>query len=423
MAIQKPRGTQDILPSTIANWHYIEGRIRKLCKTYGFQEIRTPMFEETGLFLRGIGETTDVVQKEMYSFPTGDKKEQTYTLRPENTASAVRAYLENKIYGQESLTKWFYIGPMFRHDKPQAGRYRQFHQFGVEVLGTQAPMADAEVIMLVLQLFKDFGLKDLSVEVNSVGCPNCRPAYRDKLIAFFEPKKDQLCDDCKSRLYKNPLRILDCKNESCKALTIGVPEIHENLCDECHDHFEELKQYLTASGVNYNVNPRLVRGLDYYTKTAFEVQYAPLGSQSAVAGGGRYDGLVEELDGPHTPAVGFAMGMERLLLALEKQGLLPEEVQKPSVFVVSLGDAAKVAGFTLVKELRERYIIAETSGEAKSMKSQLKHANKINAKYVIIVGDDELARREAILRDMENGEQETVAIDAIVDRVTSLVKG
>lgn len=423
MAIQKPRGTQDILPSTIANWHYIEGRIRKLCKTYGFQEIRTPMFEETGLFLRGIGETTDVVQKEMYSFPTGDKKEQTYTLRPENTASAVRAYLENKIYGQEALTKWFYIGPMFRHDKPQAGRYRQFHQFGVEVLGTQAPMADAEVIMLVLQLFKDFGLKDLSVEVNSVGCPNCRPAYRDKLIAFFEPKKDQLCDDCKSRLYKNPLRILDCKNESCKALTIGVPEIHENLCDECHDHFEELKQYLTAVGVNYNVNPRLVRGLDYYTKTAFEVQYAPLGSQSAVAGGGRYDGLVEELDGPHTPAVGFAMGMERLLLALEKQGLLPEEVQEPSVFVVSLGDAAKVAGFTLVKELRERYIIAETSGEAKSMKSQLKHANKINAKYVIIVGDDELARREAILRDMENGEQETVAIDAIVDRVTSLVKG
>ena len=423
MAIQKPRGTQDILPSTIANWHYIEGRIRKLCKTYGFQEIRTPMFEETGLFLRGIGETTDVVQKEMYSFPTGDKKEQTYTLRSENTASAVRAYLENKIYGQEALTKWFYIGPMFRHDKPQAGRYRQFHQFGVEVLGTQAPMADAEVIMLVLQLFKDFGLKDLSVEVNSVGCPNCRPAYRDKLIAFFEPKKDQLCDDCKSRLYKNPLRILDCKNESCKALTIGVPEIHENLCDECHDHFEELKQYLTAAGVNYNVNPRLVRGLDYYTKTAFEVQYAPLGSQSAVAGGGRYDGLVEELDGPHTPAVGFAMGMERLLLALEKQGLLPEEVQEPSVFVVSLGDAAKVAGFTLVKELRERYIIAETSGEAKSMKSQLKHANKINAKYVIIVGDDELARREAILRDMENGEQETVAIDAIVDRVTSLVKG
>lgn len=423
MAIQKPRGTQDILPSTIANWHYIEGRIRKLCKTYGFQEIRTPMFEETGLFLRGIGETTDVVQKEMYSFPTGDKKEQTYTLRPENTASAVRAYLENKIYGQEALTKWFYIGPMFRHDKPQAGRYRQFHQFGVEVLGTQAPMADAEVIMLVLQLFKDFGLKDLSVEVNSVGCPNCRPAYRDKLIAFFEPKKDQLCDDCKSRLYKNPLRILDCKNESCKALTIGVPEIHENLCDECHDHFEELKQYLTAAGVNYNVNPRLVRGLDYYTKTAFEVQYAPLGSQSAVAGGGRYDGLVEELDGPHTPAVGFAMGMERLLLALEKQGLLPEEVQEASVFVVSLGDAAKVAGFTLVKELRERYIIAETSGEAKSMKSQLKHANKINAKYVIIVGDDELARREAILRDMENGEQETVAIDAIVDRVTSLVKG
>nr|MBP9624934.1 histidine--tRNA ligase [Veillonella sp.] len=374
-------------------------------------------------FLRGIGETTDVVQKEMYTFPTGDKKEQTYTLRPENTASAVRAYLENKIYGQESISKWFYIGPMFRHDKPQAGRYRQFHQFGVEVLGTQAPSADAEVIMLALQVFNDFGMKDLSVEVNSVGCPKCRPAYREKLIAFFEPKKDQLCEDCQSRLYKNPLRILDCKNETCKALTVGVPEIHENLCDECHDHFEAVKNYLTAAGVNYNVNPRLVRGLDYYTKTAFEVQYAPLGSQSAVAGGGRYDGLVEELDGPHTPAVGFAMGMERLLLALEKQGLLPETKPEPSVFVVTLGEAAQVEGFRLVQTLRKSYVTAEMNGEGKSMKSQLKHADKNNAKYVIILGDDELARQEAIVRTMETGEQETVALADVAAKVTSLVKG
>lgn len=423
MAIQKPRGTQDFLPNVIGNWYYAEDHIRKAAKAYGFSEIRTPIFEETGLFLRGIGETTDVVQKEMYTFPTGDKKEQTYTLRPENTASAVRAYLENKIYGQESISKWFYFGPMFRHDKPQAGRYRQFHQFGVEVLGTQAPSADAEVIMLALQVFNDFGMKDLSVEVNSVGCPKCRPAYREKLIAFFEPKKDQLCEDCQSRLYKNPLRILDCKNETCKALTVGVPEIHENLCDECHDHFEAVKNYLTAAGVNYNVNPRLVRGLDYYTKTAFEVQYAPLGSQSAVAGGGRYDGLVEELDGPHTPAVGFAMGMERLLLALEKQGLLPETKPEPSVFVVTLGEAAQVEGFRLVQTLRKSYVTAEMNGEGKSMKSQLKHADKNNAKYVIILGDDELARQEAIVRTMETGEQETVALADVAAKVTSLVKG
>ncbi|WP_298704152.1 histidine--tRNA ligase [uncultured Veillonella sp.] len=423
MAIQKPRGTQDFLPAVIGNWRYIEAAIRKLCAAYGFEEIRTPIFEDTGLFLRGIGETTDVVQKEMYSFPTGDKKEQTYTLRPENTASAVRAYLENKVYGQESLTKWFYMGPMFRHDKPQAGRYRQFHQFGVEVLGTQAPSADADVILMALQLFSDLGLKDLSVQVNSVGCPNCRPAYRDKLIAFFEPKKDELCEDCQSRLYKNPMRILDCKEESCKALSVGAPEIHENLCEECATHFEQVKTLLTAADVNYTVNPRLVRGLDYYTKTAFEVQYAPLGSQSAIAGGGRYDGLVEELDGPHTPAVGFAMGIERVLLALEKQGLLPEPEVEPSVFVVALGEAAQLEGFKIVHALRHDYIKASMVGENKSMKSQLKHANKTHAKYVIILGDDELARGEAILRYMETSEQETVPLAEVKARITSLVKG
>jgi len=379
VAIQKPRGTQDLLPSVLGNWYYIENTIRRLCKTYGFEEVRTPMFEETGLFLRGIGETTDIVQKEMYSFPTGDKKDQSYTLRPEGTASAVRAYLENKIYGQESITKWFYIGPMFRHDKPQAGRYRQFHQFGVELLGTQAPSADAECISLVLQLLRDLGLKDLNVEVNSVGCPTCRPAYREKLIAFFEPKKEELCELCQSRLYKNPLRILDCKEEKCQQLAVGVPELSDNLCEECHDHFEELKTYLTAANVQYTLNPRLVRGLDYYTKTAFEVQYTPLGAQSAVAGGGRYDGLVEELDGPHTPAIGFAMGMERLLLALEKQNLLPEPTVEPSAFVVALGDAAKVEAFKICQKLRSLDIPVEMDGQGKSMKAQLKYANNENS--------------------------------------------
>ena len=423
MAIQKPRGTQDLLPSVLGNWYYIENTIRRLCKTYGFEEVRTPMFEETGLFLRGIGETTDIVQKEMYSFPTGDKKDQSYTLRPEGTASAVRAYLENKVYGQESITKWFYIGPMFRHDKPQAGRYRQFHQFGVELLGTQAPSADAECISLVLQLLRDLGLKDLNVEVNSVGCPTCRPTYREKLIAFFEPKKEELCELCQSRLYKNPLRILDCKEEKCQQLAVGVPELSENLCEECQDHFHHVKEYLTAAGEKFTLNPRLVRGLDYYTKTAFEVQYTPLGSQSAVAGGGRYDGLVEELDGPHTPAVGFAMGMERLLLALEKQGLLPEQQQEDSVFVVALGEMAQKEAFRITNTLRNAYVKAEMEGSGKSMKSQMKYANKINAKYVIIIGDNELAEGKVILKYMDTSEQETVSLAEITNRITELVKG
>ena len=423
MAIKRPRGTQDFLPEQMKDWHYIEQHMRDICKAYGFNEIRTPVFEDTKLFLRGIGETTDVVQKEMYTFSTAEGKDQSFTLRPENTASAVRAYLENKVYGKEGLTKWFYMGPMFRHDKPQAGRYRQFHQFGAEVLGSSSPVVDSEVICLVVQLLKDFGLQDLNVEVNSVGCPVCRPVYREKLIAFFEPKNEQLCEDCQGRLYKNPLRILDCKNEMCQALSIGAPEINEHLCEVCDTHFEELKSYLDAAHIQYNVNPRLVRGLDYYTKTAFEVQYTPLGAQSAVAGGGRYDGLVEELDGPHTPAIGFAMGMERLLLALEKQNLLPELEVAPSVFVVALGDVAKVEAFKIVQAVRNQYIPCEMDGQGKSMKAQLKYANKINAKYVIIVGDDELAKGEVQIRFMETSEQETVPLSTVSERISSLVKG
>lgn len=422
MAIRKPRGTQDFLPEQMRNWHFIEDRMRKITKTYGFSEIRTPIFEDTGLFLRGIGETTDVVQKEMYTFSTGDKKETSFTLRPENTASAVRAYLENKVYGKEALTKWFYMGPMFRHDKPQAGRYRQFHQFGAEVLGATGPYVDAEVICMVLQLLKDFGLRDLNLELNSVGCPNCRPQYREALIAFFEPKKEDLCEDCQSRLYKNPMRILDCKQESCKALSVGAPEIHEHLCEECHSHFDGLKSYLDVAGISYNLNPRLVRGLDYYTKTAFEVQYTPLGAQSAVAGGGRYDGLVEQLGGPHTPAIGFAMGMERLLLALEKQNLLPQETVEDSVFIVALGSAAQAAGFPLVQAFRSAYVLAEMDGSGKSFKAQMKYADKIAAKYVIILGDDELAKNEVIVKTMETGDQEEVALDTVVEHISALLK-
>lgn len=421
MAIQKPRGTQDFLPEQTANWNYVEGKIKELCAVYGLGEIRTPIFEKTNLFLRGIGETTDVVQKEMYTFTTGDRKKESFTLRPENTAAAVRSYLENKIYGQENITKWFYIGPMFRHDKPQAGRYRQFHQFGVEVLGTDSPYADAEVICLVLQLFKSFGLNELNLELNSVGCPNCRPKYREALIEYFEPHREELCGDCQNRLEKNPLRVLDCKVDGDKGQ--DAPHITDYLCEECKTHFEKVKELLTAAGVSYNLNSRLVRGLDYYTKTAFEVQYTPLGAQSAVAGGGRYDGLVEELDGPSTPAIGFAVGIERLLLALEKQNLLPKAEDEEKVFVLGLGDAASKHAFMVQQELRKDKIKAIMDLSCKSMKSQLKYANKIGAKYVIIIGDDELARQEAIIRFMDKGEQETVPLKDLMERIKTLVKG
>lgn len=421
MAIQKPRGTQDFLPEQTASWNYVEGKIKELCALYGLGEIRTPIFEKTNLFLRGIGETTDVVQKEMYTFTTGDRKKESFTLRPENTAAAVRSYLENKVYGKENITKWFYIGPMFRHDKPQAGRYRQFHQFGVEVLGTESPFADAEVICMVLQLFKSFGLTELNLELNSVGCPQCRAKYREALIEYFEPHRDELCHDCQNRLDKNPLRVLDCKVDTEKGK--NAPHITEYLCEDCANHFEKVKELLTSVGVEYNLNPRLVRGLDYYTKTAFEVQYTPLGAQSAVAGGGRYDGLVEELDGPSTPAIGFAVGIERLLLALEKQNLLPKQEEEEKVFVLGMGDAANKYAFTVQQELRKANIKALIDLSCKSMKSQLKYANKIGAKYVIIIGDDELARQEATVRFMDKGEQETVPLKDLLERIKTLVKG
>ena len=420
MAIQKPRGTQDFLPERMREWKYVEEKIASLCSAYGFGEIRTPVFENTSLFLRGIGETTDVVQKEMYTFASGDKGD-TFTLRPENTASAVRAYLEHKIYGTENMTKWFYIGPMFRHERPQAGRYRQFHQFGAEVLGSSSPYTDSEVISLALEVCKSVGLTGLTLELNSVGCPKCRPVYREALIQYFEPHKEELCTDCQSRLTKNPLRVLDCKVDTDK--TKEAPRITEYLCEECEEHFKKVQELLTAIGISYTLNPNLVRGLDYYTKTAFEIKYPPLGAQSAVAGGGRYDGLVEELDGPSTPAIGFAIGMERLLLAIEKQEAMPQFAPLKSVFVVSMGDEASVEGFRLVTSLRKRDIYAAMDGAGRSMKSQLKLANRMRAEYVIIIGEEELANGKVLVRNMAEGTQEEVMLDAVLDYVEHVMKG
>ncbi len=412
MAITAPRGTQDFLPEQTADWQVLEQEIRRICSLYGFGEIRTPLFESTELFLRGIGDTTDVVTKEMYTFT--DRGGRSMTLRPENTASVVRAFLEHKLYGDPKVHKFYYMGPMFRHDRPQAGRYRQFSQFGVEAIGSKDPAVDAEIIALAFQLFRELGLTDLILHLNSVGCPKCRPVYRQKLLDFFADKQDQLCEDCKVRLEKNPLRVLDCKEEKCRHASAGVPELADNLCDDCREHFSKVQEYLTAIGIPYQLDTRLVRGLDYYTNTAFEIMYAPLGAQSTVCGGGRYDGLIEEVGGPSTPGIGFAIGMERLLITLKEQGLMPPVHRDKPVFIVALGEAAKAEAFALQQQLRAKGIYAEIDLMGRSMKGQMKAANRLEAAYTVIIGEEELAGGQAQVRNMETKEQVSVPLDGII---------
>ena len=420
MLINGPRGTKDILPDTVAQWTHVEKVIRELCARYGYHEIRTPIFEHTELFLRGIGETTDVVEKEMYTFT--DRGERSLTLRPENTASVVRSYLQNKLYAADALVKLFYIGSMFRYDRPQAGRYREFHQFGVEALGEASPAVDAEIIVLAVEFLRALGLQELKLHLNSVGCPKCRPVYRERLQEFFRPHLEELCADCRSRFERNPLRLLDCKNEHCHALAEDAPRITDCLCDECRTHFAEVQSYLTAAGIPFELDANLVRGLDYYTKTAFEVKYTPLGAQSAVAGGGRYDGLVEEVGGPPTPGIGFAVGLERVLLALEKQGLLPENQEAVDVFVVALGEEARIPAFKLLYELRAAKLSAAMDFAGRSMKAQMKQANKKNARFVAILGEDEVKEASALLKDMKTSEQKKLALKDFVPALCVEVK-
>jgi len=418
MLTNAPRGTKDILPDTVGEWTYVEKKIRDLCARYGYEEIRTPMFEHTELFHRGIGEGTDVVDKEMYTFE--DRGHRSITLRPENTASAVRAYLQNKLYGDNSLVKLFYIGSMFRYDRPQAGRMREFHQFGIEALGEENPMVDAEVILVAWDFLSELGLKDLKLSLNSVGCPNCRPKYREMLQDYFRDKLDDLCDDCKSRFDRAPLRILDCKVDADKPFMADAPKITDCLCDDCREHFEKVQQYLHDAGISFTLDPRLVRGLDYYTKTAFEIQYAPLGAQSAVAGGGRYDGLIEEIGGKPTPAVGFATGLERVLLALEKQNLLPEMDTSIDAFVVALGDDAQAKAFELLTKLRRAGLKARMDYAGRSMKAQMKQANKAHARFTLILGDEEVKESCVQLKNMANSEQEKVSFDHIIDKLKAI---
>lgn len=415
MLTNAPRGTKDILPEQAKSWLRLENKIRELCELYGYEEIRTPTFEHTELFLRGIGEGTDVVDKEMYTFT--DRGDRSITLRPENTASVVRAYLQNKLYANAGLVKLFYIGSMFRYDRPQAGRLREFHQFGVEALGEKNPAVDAEIILLAWEFLKSLGLDDLTLKINTVGCPACRPIFRKKLTEYFTENAEELCEDCLRRLEKNPLRILDCKIDGLKEFMEDAPKIETCLCDDCREHFNSVKKFLTAAGVEFEVNNRLVRGLDYYTKTAFEIQYAPLGAQSAVAGGGRYDGLIKEIGGDDTPAVGFAAGLERILLALELQGLLPAQDKKIAAFVVASGAAAETYAFKLLTDLRRENISVAMDFGKKSMKSQMKSAAKSGAKFALIVGDDEVSSETVTVKNLETSAQENIPVTEVSAKI------
>ena len=414
MIINIPKGTKDILPSESYKWQWLESRIRETATRYGFKEIRTPMFEHTELFARGIGDTTDVVQKEMYTFEIAERS---LTLKPEGTAGVVRSYIENKLYAEPQPGKYFYIIPCFRYEKMQKGRQRQFHQFGIEIFGSENMMADAEVIGLAWDFLTGLGITDLKLHINSIGCPNCRGEYRKALQDFLRPHYDELSETSKGRFEKNPMRILDSKDPDDKKFSEGAPRMIDYLCDECKAAFEDLKNDLDALGIPYEVDPNIVRGLDYYTKTAFEFISEDLGAQSTVCGGGRYDHLVEEVGGPYTPAVGFGMGLERLLLILEAKGI---EIPKPAgcdVFIATLGERPKTFGLKLAKDLRAKGYSVLTDVMGRGLKAQLKYADRSDARYTVVIGDDELEKGVVTLRDMDNSTQKEIAIDKIEEEI------
>ena len=406
-----PRGTKDMLPSEAYKWHYVEGVVKEVAKRFGFEEIRTPIFEHTELFERGVGDTTDVVEKEMYTFT--DRGDRSITLKPEGTAPVARSFIENKLYADTQPTKMFYITPVFRYERPQAGRLRQHHQFGVEVFGSSSASIDAEVINLAMTVYETFGIKKLELRINSVGCPKCRAEYNKILKEYLRSRLDKLCATCQNRFERNPLRIIDCKSDSCQAELVEVPLMLDHICDECSDHFEALKKYLEAAGLNYTVDPRIVRGLDYYTKTAFEIITDEAGKKGTICGGGRYDKLVEDCGGPSTPGVGFGMGIERAILALEDQGI---EIPKPEgldAFIVTMGESASYEGFKLLNNLRKEGLVADKDHLDRSVKAQFKYANKVMAKYTVVIGDEELSKGVAKLKDMVNSVEAEVDLNDV----------
>ncbi|WP_455104085.1 histidine--tRNA ligase [Peptostreptococcus sp.] len=420
MLTKAPRGTKDIVPAEAYKWNYLEGKFRDLCKLYGYEEIRTPIFEHTELFKRGVGDTTDIVQKEMYTFK--DRGDRDLTLKPEGTAGVIRAFIENKMYAETQPTKLFYITPCFRYERPQSGRQRQFHQFGVEAIGSDTPSLDAEVISLAMQFLGEAGLKDLTVSINSVGCPVCREEYNQLLKDYLAAKADVLCDLCNDRRDKNPMRVIDCKNETCQANIVDIPLMADHLCENCKDHFSQLKLYLDEMNINYVVDKKIVRGLDYYKRTAFEIISNDLGAQSTVCGGGRYDGLVEQIGGPSGySGIGFGLGAERLLLTLEANGVEIGNPNHTDIFVVTIGDKAKLKSFSILKDLRDNHISADKDHLDRSLKAQFKYSNKINAKYTIVIGDDELDKDEATLKNMETGDQKLIKISELVEELRTVL--
>lgn len=406
---RKIKGTEDVLPKQSYRWQFVENIMREESRNYGFREIRTPVFEHTELFARGVGQTTDVVQKEMYTFDT--KGGESVTLRPEGTAGAARAVLEHALENEGLPIKASYFVSCYRYEKPQAGRLREFHQFGIEEYGTQAPAADAEIICLAQSVLDRLRLSQVHLEINSIGCPECRAKYNEALCEYYSQYRDRLCPTCLTRLEKNPLRLLDCKSPEDHKLAEGAPKITDYLCTECETHFAEVKKYLDAAGVEYTVNPYIVRGLDYYTKTVFEFVTDCIGAQGTVCGGGRYDGLIEELGGKHMPSLGFAMGMERLLMVMDAQKIEIPDNDKTALYIATMGDAAKAKAFELLRRVREFGLIAETDVVGRGLRAQMKYADKIGAKYSMVIGDNEIEQNTAKVKNMDSGEQTELALD------------
>lgn len=420
MQVKAPRGTFDVMPGDIYKWQYVEKVIKETAEAFGYTEIRTPIFEHTELFERGVGETTDIVSKEMYTFK--DRAERSLTLRPENTAACVRAFIEHSVAGGILPVKWYYLGPMFRYDRPQAGRYRQFHQFGVEAFGSNNPQLDAEIISLLLQILTNLGLKDYKLHLNSVGCPHCREVYRQQLVEYISPFKDQLCTDCLARYEKNPLRVLDCKVTACQEAIVGFPYIYDYLCVDCLEHYTQLRNTLDDNQIEYVHDNQLVRGLDYYTNTAFEVHIPQIGAQSAIGGGGRYNGLVKACGGPNIPGIGFAMGLERLLLALENLENRPFKDNQMDIFLVVMDERYEHQAVKVLKQLRQAGIKADKDYNGRSGKAQMKYADKLGTRGVILLGEDEIKRGVYTLRNMNSKEQTEILADNLIAAVKKFLK-
>ena len=407
------KGTKDVLPNESYKNQYIEATCLGVAENFGYKEMRTPVFEHTELFQRGVGDTTDVVQKEMYTFD--DKGGRSITLRPEGTAGAARAFLENGLSNEALPQKICYLTSCYRYEKPQAGRLREFHQFGIECFGATSPLADAEMISLAKQIFDELGVKDLHLEINSIGCPECRAEYHKALKEYFSQYKDKLCDTCNDRLERNPMRILDCKSPVCSEIAKGAPVVLDYLCDECREHFQKVKFYLDAANIEYIVNPQIVRGLDYYTKTVFEFVSDAIGSQGTVCGGGRYDGLLEELGGQHTPSLGFAMGLERLQLVMEAQGCNFPEPSRPDLFIVAMGEKATLKAVEIAKDMRDEGFSVVYDLNGRSLRAQMKYADKLGAKFNVVIGDNEVENKVVSLKDMATGESSEINLDTFVN--------